>query len=164
MVKKAFLGILITLFCVCQAMAQVTSTIDQPEVFYSSPKTYVIGGIEVSGVGEQYDAETLIQLSGLVIGSEIQIPGDAITKAIRRLYGQGLFSDITISVLRYEGNQVFLDMHLAERRKLSKINYIGIKKAEETKLKEKITSLPGSQVTDNMIANLERIIEKYYKE
>ncbi len=164
MVRKAFLGILIALLCICRSVAQSTDTVKQPEVFYSSPKTYEIGGIEVTGIGVQYDPETLIQLSGLVVGSEIQIPGDAITRAIRRLYEQGLFSDVTISVDRYQGNKVFLILHLAERHKLSRINYVGIKKAEENKLKEKINSLPGSQVTDNMIANLKRIIEKYYKE
>ena len=154
MVRKAFLGILIALLCICRSVAQSTDTVKQPEVFYSSPKTYEIGGIEVTGIGVQYDPETLIQLSGLVVGSEIQIPGDAITRAIRRLYEQGLFSDVTISVDRYQGNKVFLILHLAERHKLSRINYVGIKKAEENKLKEKINSLPGSQVTDNMIANV----------
>lgn len=164
MIGKAILGILITLLCVCRVMAQPADTVKQPEVYYSSPKTYEIGGIEVTGIGAQYDPETLIQLSGLIVGSEVQIPGEAITRAIKRLYEQGLFSDVTISVDRYEGNKVFLILYLAERHKLSKINYVGIKKSEENKLKEKINSLPGSQVTDNMIANLKRIIERYYKE
>ena len=98
------------------------------------------------------------------MGSEVKIPGDAITKAIKRLYGQGLFSDVSIAVDRYEGNKVFLILKMAERHKLSKINYIGLKKSEENKIKEKINPLPGTQVTDNMIANLERIVEKYFKE
>lgn len=164
MIRKAILGVLVILFCVCRVVAQKADTITRPEVFYSSPKTYEIGGIEVTGVGEQYDPETLIQLSGLQVGSEIKIPGDEITKAVKRLYGQGLFSDASISVDRFEGNKVFLILSLAERHKLSKINYIGIKKSEENKIKEKINPLPGTQVTDNMITNLERIIEKYFKE
>ena len=48
-----------------RGMAQKADTITQPEVFYSNPKTYEIGGIEVTGLGDQYDPETLIQLSGL---------------------------------------------------------------------------------------------------
>ena len=164
MVRKAILGILITLLCVCHGMAQSADSTAHPEVFYSSPKTYEIGGIEVTGVGEQYDPETLIQLSGLQIGSEIKIPGDAITKAIKRLYNQGLFSDASFAVDRYEGNKVFLILNLSERHKLSKINYIGLKKSEENKIKEKINPLPGTQVTDNMISNLQHIIERYFKE
>lgn len=164
MIRKVILGILITLFCVCRVMAQSADTTAHPEVFYSSPKTYEIAGIEVTGVGEQYDPETLIQLAGLHVGNEIKIPGDEITKAIKRLYGQGLFSDASIGVDRIEGNKVYLILHLTERHKLSKINYIGIKKSEENKIKEKINPLPGTQVTDNMISNLQHIIEKYFKE
>lgn len=164
MIGKVILGILIIFFAVGKVVAQNPGTTDHPEVFYSSPKTYVIGGIEVTGLGDQYDPGTLIQLAGLQFGSEIKIPGDAITKAIKRLYSQGLFSDVTISVDRVEGNKVFLIMNLTERHKLSGINYIGIKKSEETKIKEKINPLPGTQVTDNMISNLKHIIEKYFKE
>lgn len=164
MIGKVILGILIIFFAVGKVVAQNSGSTDHPEVFYSSPKTYVIGGIEVTGLGDQYDPGTLIQLAGLQFGSEIKIPGDAITKAIKRLYAQGLFSDVTISVDRVEGNKVFLIMNLTERHKLSGINYIGIKKSEETKIKEKINPLPGTQVTDNMISNLKHIIEKYFKE
>lgn len=164
MIGKVILGILIIFFAVGKVVAQNSGTTDHPEVFYSSPKTYVIGGIEVTGLGDQYDPGTLIQLAGLQFGSEIKIPGDAITKAIKRLYAQGLFSNVTISVDRVEGNKVFLIMNLTERHKLSGINYIGIKKSEETKIKEKINPLPGTQVTDNMISNLKHIIEKYFKE
>lgn len=164
MIGKVILGILIIFFAVGKVVAQNSGSTDHPEVFYSSPKTYVIGGIEVTGLGDQYDPGTLIQLAGLQFGSEIKIPGDAITKAIKRLYSQGLFSDVTISVDRVEGNKVFLIMNLTERHKLSGINYIGIKKSEETKIKEKINPLPGTQVTDNMISNLKHIIEKYFKE
>ena len=164
MVRKVILCLSIIFFCFCRVMAQSADTLSQPDIYYSSPKTYEIAGIEVTGIGEQYDPETLILATGLRVGSEVKIPGDAITKAIRRLYGQGLFSDVTISVDRVEGQKVFLIINLAERHRLSAINYIGLKKSEESKIKEKINQLPGSQVTDNMIAGVQRIIEKYFKE
>ncbi len=165
MIGKVILGILITFLGVGRAFGQVADTMGNvPEVFYSSPKTYVIGGIEVTGLGEQYDSETLIQLANLQVGSEVRIPGDAITKAIKRLYSQGLFSDVTISIGRIEGNMVYLVMNLTERHKLSGVNYIGIKNSEESKIKERITLLPGQQVTDNLVSNLRHIVEKYFKE
>lgn len=164
MVRKVILCLSIIFFCFCRVMAQSADTLSQPDIYYSSPKTYEIAGIEVTGIGEQYDPETLILATGLRVGSEVKIPGDAITKAIRRLYGQGLFSDVTISVDRVEGQKVFLIINLAERHRLSAINYIGLKKSEESKIEEKINQLPGSQVTDNMIAGVQRIIEKYFKE
>lgn len=164
MIRKIFLFFALIIFCTCQLKAQSADTVQQPEVYYSNPKTYEIGGIEVTGIGEHYDPETLLQLSGLHVGSEIKIPGDAITRAIRRLYSQGLFSDVSIAIDRYEGRKVFLILHLKELHKLSKINYVGLKKSEENKIKEKINPLPGTQVTDNMISNLSRIIENYFKE
>lgn len=164
MIKRIILFFIINIFCVCLVKAQSADSLLQPEVYYSTPKTYEIAGIEVTGVGDHYDPETLIQLSGLSVGSEIKIPGDAVTKAIKRLYSHGLFSDVMISVDRVEGNKAYLLLHLVERHKLSQINYVGLKKSEETKIREKINPLPGTQVTDNMITNLKHIIEKYFKE
>lgn len=164
MIRKGFLLFILTIFWYCQLTAQRRDTIIQPEVYYSTPKTYVIAGIDVTGIGDHYDPETLIQLSGLRVGSEIKIPGDQITKAIKRLYAHGLFSDVAIYVDRLEGKNAYLNLNLTERHKLSRINYIGIKKSEENKIKEKVNPLPGTQVTDNMISNLQNIIEKYFKE
>ncbi len=163
MIRRITLFIII-LFCFCQLRAQTTDTITQPEVYYSTPKTYEIAGIEVTGIADFYEPETLIGLSGLFVGAEIKIPGDAITKAIKRLYNQGMFSEISITVDKIVDKKVYLIMHLMERHKLSKIDYHGIKKSEETKIKEKVNAVAGTQVTDNMISNLKRIIENYYKE
>lgn len=164
MIRRIILFSILTVFGIFQLKAQSTDSIHVPEVYYSSPKTYEIAGIVVTGIGEHYDSETLVQYSGLRVGEEIKIPGDVITKAIKKLYGYGLFSDVAIFIDRTEGNKVYLNIRLAERHKLSRINYIGLKKSEENKLKEKVNWLPGTQVTDNQISNLKRIIERYFKE
>lgn len=164
MIRKIILFSILTVFGIFQLKAQSTDSLHAPEVYYSSPKSYEIAGIVVSGIGEHYDSETLVQYSGLKVGEEIKIPGDVITKAIKKLYGYGLFSDVAIFIDRIEGDKVYLNIRLAERHKLSRINYIGLKKSEETKLKEKVNWLPGTQVTDNQIANLKRIVERYFKE
>lgn len=157
-------GIFFLLFF-SRTTAQTADSVRAPEVYYSAPKLYEIGGIEVTGVSvEHYDPQTLIQLSGLVVGSEIRIPGDAISKAIKRLYANGLFSDVDIRLDRVTDRKAYLTLWLQERQKLSKINYTGLKKTEESKIKERINPLPGAQVTDNMVTNLRRIVEKYFKE
>lgn len=164
MIRRVILFSILTVFYIYEAKAQGADTIARPEVYYSSPKTYKIAGIEVTGVADHYDPETLIQLSGLSVGSEVKIPGDMTTRAIKRLYANGLFSDVRISADRIVGDEIYLILHLQERQKLSQINYIGLKKSEEKKIKEKINPLPGTQVTDNMIANLKHIVEKHFKE
>ncbi|MGL5682379.1 MAG: BamA/OMP85 family outer membrane protein [Marinifilaceae bacterium] len=164
MIHKLTLTFFIALLCQFSLVAQVADSVSNPEVYYSTPKTYTLGGVTVTGIGDHYDTETLIQLAGLSIGQQIEIPGEAITKAVKKLYGHGLFSDISFTVDKIVGDKVYLTMGLAERHKLDEIKYIGFKKSEETKVKERINPLPGTQVTDNMIANLKHIVENYFKE
>ncbi len=56
---------------------------------------YIVGGVSVSGV-RYLDVNALIGISGLRIGQEITIPGDAVKEAVQRLWQQGLFSDVRI--------------------------------------------------------------------
>ncbi|MDL2251884.1 BamA/TamA family outer membrane protein [Odoribacter sp. OttesenSCG-928-J03] len=164
MIKRVFLFFILAFtFGLCLS-AQTTDSLSEPEVYYSSPKTYKIAGIEVTGLADHYDPETIIGLARLSVGMEIKIPGDELTRAIKRLYSNGLFSDITISVDRIVGNSAYLGLSMKERQKLSVINYVGFKKSEISKIKEKINPAPGIQVTDNMMSNMKRIIEKQLKE
>ena len=48
MVRKVILCLSIIFFCFCRVMAQSADTLFQPDIYYSSPKTYEIAGIEVS--------------------------------------------------------------------------------------------------------------------
>ena len=84
--------LLIFILCVCGAKAQeVADTTQQIDIFYSSPKTYELAGVKIVGGGDHYDDVYLAQLAGLSIGMSVQIPGEAITRAVKRLYDQGLF-------------------------------------------------------------------------
>lgn len=167
MIRKTAL-VLILIFCFGWVNAQVADTTKKEEIdiFYSAPRTYELGGVTVTGLDDgMYESETLVALSGLQIGMTIQIPGDAITKAIKRLYENGgIFSDISISVDRVEGNKVYLNLYIQESPRLSKINYFGLKKSEDTKIKEKLGLLPGTKVTDNLKSTIKMSIEKYLKE
>ena len=48
-------------------------------------KTYEIAGIEVEGA-DSYEDFVLIGFSGLAVGDKIEVPGDQITKAIKRFW------------------------------------------------------------------------------
>ncbi len=77
------------------------------EIDYSTPKKYVLGGIAITGT-KVLDPNALVLLTGLTVGSEINIPGDKVSGAIKNLWKQGLFSDISISVQRVVGNKIYL--------------------------------------------------------
>ncbi len=143
MVRKVILCLSIIFFCFCRVMAQSADTLSQPDIYYSSPKTYEIAGIEVTGIGEQYDPETLI-LATASGGSEVKIRGcdnESDTRCMARIVFR--CDDLCRPV---EGQKVFLIINLAERHRLSAINYIGLKKSEESKIKEKINQLPEARL------------------
>ena len=60
-----------------------------PEIEYSvSRQTYEIAGIKVTGA-ENYEDFVIIGFSGLAVGDKVDIPGDQITKALKRFWKQG---------------------------------------------------------------------------
>ncbi|MCK9219048.1 MAG: BamA/TamA family outer membrane protein [Bacteroidales bacterium] len=131
---------------------------------YNNPKDYYVGGITVSGV-KYLDGNVLIMLSGLTVGDKIKIPnGDKISQAIRKLWEQGLFEDIRISVTKVIDNQVFLDLYLQERPRLSKFQFNGIKKSDADDIRQKIRLVKGDYITDNLIIKTKNIIRKFYND
>ena len=158
---KRFL-ILFLLLVLLAPVSRAQITIGQQAgLDYSNPKDYIIGGITVSGV-RYLDANVLIMLSGLTVGEKVKIPSDKITTAIRKLWDQGLFEDIQISVTRIVDNQVFLDIWMKERPRLSKFQFNGIKKSDADDIRDKIRLVKGEYVTDNMILKTKNIIRKFY--
>jgi len=161
MIKR--LTFIFTLFLSITAIAQETDTIFNPTLHYSSPKKYELGGVTVTGV-KHLESNVLVQISGLREGAEVEVPGEKVTKAINKLYKQGLFSDIQITATKIVDKKIYLNIHLQERPRLSSVNYIGTSKSETNKLKERLKLQKGTQVTDFLIANTQTIVENYFKE
>lgn len=128
---------------------------------YSAPKDYYLGGVTVSGV-KYLDGNVLVMLSGLTVGEKIKIPGDKVSRAIRKLWEQGLFEEVSISVTRIVNDQIFLDIYLKERPRLSKFQFNGIKKSDADDIREKIRLVKGDYVTDNLIIKTKNIIYDFY--
>ena len=158
--KRFLILFLLLVLLVPVSKAQITIG-QQAGLDYSNPKEYIIGGITVSGV-KYLDANVLIMLSGLTVGEKVKIPSDRITGSVRKLWDQGLFEDIQISVTKIIDNQVFLDIWLKERPRLSKFQFSGIKKSDADDIRDKIRLVKGEYVTDNMILKTKNIIRKFY--
>lgn len=138
--------------------AQTTDGLD-----YSAPKTYEIGGIMVNGA-DHLNNSTLITISGLEIGEKIKIPGDNITSAITKLWKQGLFADVNITIEKIDGEVVFLNIDLKEHSRLSKFKFKGkkVSKSDVTSLKEDLKLMRGKVLTQNLINNSINKIKKYF--
>lgn len=160
--KKIFL--LLTVFLTVSKTFKLDAQIGSSNIYdYRDIEDYIIGNITISGV-KYLDYNALIGVSGLRQGQLITIPGDEISGAAQKLWAQGLFSDIRITISEIRSDTVFLDIYLQERPRLSSLKINGIKKSELQDLKDKINLPNGSQITDFILNNTEKIIKDHFLE
>jgi outer membrane protein insertion porin family len=133
----------------------------QQFVDYSNPKEYVIADITVSGV-KYLSKDALIMLSGLKIGQKIQIPGDEISDAIQRLWDQGLFSDVKISITKIEGDKVYLNFYLQEQPRLLNLYIKGVNRSQEEDLRDILDLTRGKKVSNSLLIEAEKKIKDYF--
>lgn len=163
--KLRKLIILILILCnTGYSVAQSIIKDTNPVVDYSrTPRDYILGGITVGGA-PNYDDFLLIGLSGLQVGEKITIPGDQVTKALRRYWRHGLFSNVAISVDSIVRDSAYLHIQLTQRPRISQINYSGIKKGEREDLEKKLGLVQENQLTPNAIDRAKILGKKYFDE
>ncbi len=145
------------------AAPAVNDTVYNPTVNHNSSvaRKYTIQGIEVTGA-DNYEDYVLIGFSGLSVGQKVSIPGDDITKAIKRFWRQGLFSDVSITLEKVKGDDCWIKIALTQRPRIANIEYDGVKKSEREDLDLQMGVAKGSQVTPNIIDRAKKIIKRYY--
>jgi outer membrane protein insertion porin family len=163
--------LVISLFCLQDLNAQVTDTVPDsidPRLLElvdaKVPKEYIIGGIKITGT-KYLDEQLLLSISGLSVGDKVVIPGgDQFSKAIMNLWKQNLFADIEINFTKIEGDNVFIEIAVEERPRLSKYKLNGIRKSDIDELEGKVGLIPGRVVTENVKRNAIDAIQKYFTE
>ncbi|WP_192822316.1 outer membrane protein assembly factor BamA [Rufibacter sp. LB8] len=130
---------------------------------YANPKKYEIGGITVSGA-KFLDPNALISLTGLRIGDNIEVPGDAIGRAIQKLWDQGILGGVDVRATKIEGDKIFLDFFLTERPRLSRFDFTGASKSQAEDLRKQITLNKGRVVTDDVLSSTRTIVQKFFQE
>ena len=157
------------LFFSVLTQAQVTDTVPtsiDPELLEIStskvPKEYIIAGIKVTGT-KHLDEQLLISISGINVGDKVVIPGgDNFSKAILNLWKQNLFANVHIYMTRVEGSNLYIEIDVEERPRLSKFFFRGIKKSEQDELQTKTGLIPGRVVTENVKRSAVEAIQKFY--
>ncbi|MDR4000021.1 MAG: POTRA domain-containing protein [Hallella sp.] len=145
-------------------MTNAQDKIVYPDITYAgSPRDVVIGGINVSGMSG-YEDYMLTGISGLTVGQHIELPGTAITEAVKRYWKHGLFSEVQIAADSLVGDKVYLHISLKARPRVSQINYIGLKKSERQDMEQKLGILKGGQITPNMIDRAKILGKKYFED
>ena len=163
--KRALFIILILIGTFLPSFSQVVQREVAPEIDYSrTPRQYYINKITIDGV-KNYDEHLLIGLSGLSEGQKIEIPGEEITKAVKRYWRNGLFSNVAISVDSLVGDSAYLHIQLTQRPRISQININGVKKKnEKDELLEKMGLVKDNQLTPNMIDRAKILAKRYFTE
>ncbi|MCH2199044.1 MAG: outer membrane protein assembly factor BamA [Flavobacteriales bacterium] len=153
----------VLIFLVCHlalfASAQVTRLGEV--VDYSLPSNYTVAGVTVTGV-EFSDVQAIKLFAGIQVGQEITVPGDDITQAIRNLWRQQLFSDISIYAAEVRGTEIFLVIDLKEMPRLGRYNFPGLKRSERESLRELLDLYSGRIVNENLIATTKKKIIDHY--
>jgi outer membrane protein insertion porin family len=163
---------LLILFCLVwttSAMAQIrlgqsryasTKPVNILELNYQKPQSYRIAEIKAVGL-TTLDEIAIISLSGLKVDDTIEVPGESISNALKKLWGQGIIGDVKILVTKVEGDDIYLLLDLTERPRFSRVEFSGMNKTQESELRDKV-NIRGRVVRDDVLNTAKRTIEKYY--
>lgn len=137
--------------------------IQDDEFSYLRPQEYVIGGVRITGT-EYLDNEVLITISKLNVGNRIEVPGEAVSNAIKNLWLQGLFDDVAIKVDSIEGNSIFFNIAVVERPRLTRIDITGLSKTQTKDIKERVNESSGKILNESLLNTTKGTIERYLAE
>lgn len=101
------------------------------------PRKYKIAGVSVEG-NKFSDEQTIISLSGLRVGSEIEIPGRELQDAIKSLWLRNQFSDVDIIVEKSTPLGVFFSIKVKEFTRFSWLELIGNDKLSYSDIKKAV--------------------------
>ncbi|MDE5868895.1 MAG: outer membrane protein assembly factor BamA, partial [Muribaculaceae bacterium] len=142
---------------------EITDTVYNPEIIYTPiPRSYEIAGIKVTGVPDK-DQYLIIGYSGLSEGDRIDIPGEEITQAVKRLWKYGLYSKVEINVEKMAGDKVWLEIAIQQLPRLAELRFEGVKSGEKKDLNERLQMSPGQQLTPNIIARIKKLTEELFE-
>jgi outer membrane protein insertion porin family len=143
-----------------QSRYSTSKPVDILELNYSKPQKYRIAEIKAVGLAT-LDEVAIVSLSGLRVDDVISVPGDNISNALKRLWGQGIIGDVKILVTKIEGDDIYLLLELTERPRFSRVEFSGVNKTQESELKDKI-KIRGRVVRDDVLNTSQRNIRQYF--
>ena len=147
-------------FIFCLSFISISSQTSYTD-YELTPREYTLAGISIEGVSF-LDHEVVIQKSGLQRGQKIAIPSDKISKAISKLWDQGLFSEVVILKEKVQGGNLFLRIKLKERPRMSRYSFSGISKSDADQLREDLDLYSGKIITEALKMNVKNISRNFF--
>jgi outer membrane protein insertion porin family len=155
---------LFVFFCHFFLFSQETPiSIGSFEINYTQAKEYELGPIRVIGA-DNFDHQAIKLIAGLRQGGTISLPGNDISKAIKNLWDEEIFSNVAIYVTKEIAGVIYLTISVEPRMKLSKFSFKGIGKRDADKLREEIKLFTGKTITENLVFQTKAKIRGYFRE
>ena len=135
------------------------------EVDYSNPKSYVVGGVEITGL-KYLSAEQLLSVMGFREGDTVTLPSEEVSNAIKRLWLQGATSNVGLYIERLSASRdtAWLRLDIEELPRVLKWEYRGVRNGERDDLKEKLNLRRGGQLSEYVLNTSVDLIREYFKE
>ncbi len=160
--RYIFIPILI-FFTTVSISAQVTPNQETTTQNQQQP-SYILKDIVVDGV-KKYSPAQILRFTGLSKGEMVDIPGQKISNAIKKLWETDSFSEVEVYVEDIDGQSVVLKFHLQDLMELGEVKFIGkgIGKSKNEKLAKDNNLKPGTKITNNLISTLSNKIPDEYR-
>src|SRR5574344_658313 len=135
------------------------------DVDYNSPKKYYVGGIQVKG-NHYFGSQQIIQITGLQKGMEVTVPSDDFSSIVNRLWMQRYFQDVSVTIdsLSASKDSAFFTNHIAERPRVSRWTFTGVRNGEKKDLQERLNLRRGGEFSDYVSKTSTDLIKRFYSE
>ena len=123
--------------------------------------TYTLKDIVVDGV-KKYTPAQILRFTGLSKGETVDIPGQKISNAVKKLWDTQSFSEVEVYVQSIEGETIILKFYLQDLKDLGEVKFTGkgIGKSKNEKMAKDNNLKPGTKITQNLISSLKTNIPK----
>ena len=160
--RYIFIPILI-FFTTVSISAQVTPNQETTTQNQQQP-SYILKDIVVDGV-KKYSPAQILRFTGLSKGEMVDIPGQKISNAIKKLWETDSFSEVEVYVEDIDGQSVVLKFYLQDLMELGEVKFTGkgIGKSKNEKLAKDNNLKPGTKITNNLISTLSNKIPDEYR-
>ena len=101
------LPIILLMASMSQVQGQITQKENATQISEQQSGNYTLQGIVVDGV-KKYTPEQILKFTGLYKGEAVEIPGQRISNAIKKLWDTNSFSKVEVYVESVNGEQVVL--------------------------------------------------------
>jgi outer membrane protein insertion porin family len=159
------IGRLLTLLTLLLAPAIVRAQDTGVEVDYTHPKKYYVAGVSVEG-NTYFGDQQIISQTGIREGMQLTIPGEEISSAVRRLWLQRFFEDVSFEIdsLNAAQDSAWFKIRIVERPRVSRWTFSGVKSGERKDIEERVSLRRGGEFSEYVEKTTTDIIRRYFAE